>query len=147
MKIERSELMALASMLAKLNDVENLSVKAAYAIAKNIKNIAMEVTTVEEMRTKIESGYEEDRKVICERYCEKNEDGTPKIENDNYVGLPNTMFDEELKVIVDKYQPKLNDFNEFLKEVIEVEIYKIKVDNVPSLKPNELAALLPMIEE
>lgn len=147
MQIKRTELMALANTLATLNE-KKLSAKCAYAISKNIKSIASEVTVIEELRTKIEKEYEDERTSICEKFCDRDENGEPKTENGNYVGLVgNETFSEALIALTNKTKPGMDEFNELMVSNVEIDFYMVDVELLPELKPSEMTSLLPIIKD
>jgi len=131
-KITRSALMSLATKLASLAEKDLGSVKASYAISRTIKAISQEITTIETLKEKITKDFEDARTKLCEEYCEKNEDGSPRIENDNYCGLPNEDFSAALQTLISEHQPKIEEFNVFLKEEIEVDLFKLDVETLPN---------------
>lgn len=131
-KITRTALMNLANKLATLADKNLGNVKATYAISRTIKAISNEVSTIESLKEKVTKEFEDARTEICIKHCDKNEDGSPKIEDDNYVGLPNDAFTEELKALIAEHQPKIDEFNDFLKEEVEVDLFKLDVELLPS---------------
>ena len=144
----RSELMKLATALSVLNEKE-MNIKTSYAIAKNIKAIAGEVTLLEEMRKNFSEGYEGERRALCEEYAERDVDGNVKIENNNYVLLADTKEDfyKKMDELSDKYRPKSQEFADLMDGEVDVNLTKIKIDDLPSMKPSELTALFSIIEE
>ena len=66
----------LNSIIEGLNQlmVEKLPIKIAYSISKVAKKIQAEAKL-----------YEENRIVLIERYCDKNEEGKPIIEDNHYL--------------------------------------------------------------
>jgi hypothetical protein len=131
-KITRTALLNLANKLATLADKDLGNVKVSYAISRTIKAISSEVSTIESLKEKVTTDFETARTTICEQFCDKNEDGTPKIENDNYCGIPNPEFTDALQVLIAEHQPRIEEFNEFLKEDVEVDLFKLDVELLPS---------------
>jgi len=144
----RSDLMTLASELATLSSRDLGSIKGSYAVAKNIKIIAEDVKTIEELKEKITKDFETARTAICELHAEKDENGTAKVENDNYVGLPNEAFNNDLQALIADHQPKIDEFNSFLKEEIDISLFKVGIEHFPaSLTPMQVMTLMPIIAE
>lgn len=147
-KITRTALLNLANKLATLADKDIGNIKASYAISRTIKAISQEVSTIESLKEKITKDFEDERTEICIKHCEKNEDGSPKIAEDNYVGIPNPEFSEELQALIAAHQPKIEEFNAFLKEEVEVDLFKLDVDTLPSnTTAMDLMVLEPIIKE
>lgn len=148
MIMTRNELLNFASLISKLNEMELNNVKTSYGIAKNIKLIADEVNATEKIRNKITEEFENKRIEICEKFAEKDEEGNAKIVNNNYIGIPNEMFNKEMDTFKAEYQPKIDELIEFLKEDVELDLYKMKLECFPNtLKPIDIAVLMPIIEE
>ena len=74
---------------------------------------------------------------IVEAYCEKDEDGKPRIENGNYKILPE---------FIDQATTELNDLFDVQ---LDVNIPKIKLSEIEDLKISmtTLSTLMPIIEE
>lgn len=77
--------------------------------------------------TEVTKQFEEDRKVVYEKFCAKNEDGTPKIDNNNYHFAPDVIEDtnKELNVLLD--ETVTLEIPEGLKGFLERSEYKPKV--------------------
>jgi hypothetical protein len=89
--------------------------------------------------TELFNEYELKRKVICEKYADKNEDGTPKIKDEVYVGLENNKsFDKHIEVlraenkdIIEERELQIKEYDELLKEDIKFDFIKFDIDLIP----------------
>jgi hypothetical protein len=116
-------------------------VKFAYALLKNKKKIEEEIKIFEEIikpNAKFEE-YEIERIRLCEFHSEKNEDGTPVIISNRYKLVDDNIFNKELELLkldynefIDERMMQLNEYNKMLEEDINIEIIKIKFDDIPS---------------
>lgn len=146
-KITRTALLNLANKLATLADKDLGNVKASYAISRTIKAISQEVSTIESLKEKVTKEFEDARTEVCVKHCEKDEDGNAKVENDNYVGIPNEAFNTDLQALIEEHQPKIEEFNAFLKEEVEVDLFKLDVETLPSnTTAMDLITLSPILK-
>ena len=146
--MKKSEVLSLATELAKLVDKDVGNVKAAYAIARNIKIIAPIVSDLESLKEKVTKEFEDARTALCELHADKDEDGKVKVENDQYVGLPNDEFSDALKELIESHQPRIQEFNDLLQEDEDVELYKVDIENLPStLTAQQMLVLFSIIKE
>ena len=117
-----------------------------YILRKNIESLKSEVSIVQSLQEKLSKvpyelqEYEEKRKSICEKYCLRKEDGTPKEENNNYCFtqenfiIINTKIEElkeEYKSVLLKDKTEKEEFLEFLKETVNVNLSKLKLEDMP----------------
>lgn len=122
MKIKLGQLNPIIEGLNQLM-VEKLPIKVAYSISKVAKKIQEEAKT-----------YEENRKVLLERYCDRDKEDKPIIENDHYV-------------ITDKaFATELNELNEV---TIDIEFKTISLNSLEGLviSPMTMYVLEMFIEE
>jgi len=156
----RLELLDLATAFVSVKEL--MGVKFAYAISKNSKNLSEEVEACESSmkRSKSFIEYDEKRVVLCKEHCDKDEGGKPVIiENagtGTYAGLKgNNSFDKAIEVLQSEYseaieeQKKMADeFKKFLEEEVEVELYKVKLADVPEdISVGQLNGIMAIIEE
>jgi len=134
------------------------SCKFAYGLAKNKKVLDDEVSSMREglKPDKDFMDFENKRVALCAKYAEKGEDGQPKIVNNAYVGvLGNKEFEKEVealnkesKAILDDRQKQLDSFNDMIKEEVELELWAIKLDEIPDdVTAEQLGPLQPIITE
>ena len=149
------EVVNLHVALLRLKEITNPNqpypVKFSYAAALNLtrtkdifetyKSVA-DPTTIPSYVT-----YEELRKQLAEEMCEKNEDGTPLVANNQYVLLPavRANYDKELLKIKDQLPTFDDDMKAHEARVLElndvptdVRIHMIKIDHLPTELPISL---------
>ena len=112
------------------------NVKFNYWVNKNIKSIENEIEILrklEEDNDNILSNYNKDRYSLFEKYGEKVDEKIV-IPNDNIVN-----FQNEIILLEDKYKNDIDMFNEsekqrfeILKEDVDIDLFKIKYDLLPS---------------
>ena len=114
--------------LGKLNNTQ-LPIKVAYAISKNVNKIESELKV-----------YNTEKAKLIDKYCEKDEEGKLKIDENG-----NAALKEEY----------IEDYNKDIKELLsienEIDIHMIKLDDLLNsnydISPAELSAIDFMIEE
>lgn len=156
MKVKRVELMQLGNSFNAVSDLKG--VKFAYAILKNKKIIANELEVLQTLakpNPKFRE-YETKRVALCEEYCDKDEKGKPKVEKNNYVGLEeNEKFKEELNKLQEEYKSVLDNQNKkreeyitLMQEEIEIDLYKVILDNLPEdITPKQLESIKLIVED
>lgn len=142
-KITRKELLELNNSLKKVTHIPG--VKFAYIIAKNIHSIEGEIRSI--VKTD-EAGpeyqeFENERIQLASEHSKKQDNGRPEtimingVEEFNIKNVP--AFEKEYNKLKEKYaevivkrEEQLKEINKFLEEEIEVELYTIKIEDVPS---------------
>lgn len=125
MKIKNEVLVNSVQVLRKLNNAE-LPVRVSYKLAKNIKSIEKELNI-----------YEEEKQKFINKYCEKDDEGNNKINEDGTIKIIDT----------EKWN---KDIKELLDIEAEINIEKINIDELAKsdlkLTPAELALIDYMIK-
>jgi hypothetical protein len=124
-----------------LNNVAELKgVKFAYAVNKNKSKILSELKVLEKSAEASEEykGYEKERIALCEEHAEKDKDGKANIVSGAYDIKDRATFDKALdalkethKKALDDHANHVKDFEVLLETESEVEIHKIKLEEVP----------------
>lgn len=141
-----------------LTDVSYFNgVKFAYSIVKNKKNIESEIKTMEEIIKPSDKfqAYEQKRVEVCEKHCERQENGQPVVENNAYKIIDQITFNSELlelkesnKDVLEFREQQLIEYNELLEEESKIELVKISVDNLPNgITPLQIESIYEIIEE
>ncbi len=148
------------TVLELLEDIYKRTKKTRfnYHILKNIeiiekeRNILNKVLENEEMKN-----YEIKRTELCKKYCNKDENDNPIIENKIYTGLDSNEefklefenLNKENEEIIKEYQNQINEYNELLNRECEIKFNKISLDIIPDdvIEPQELRLLFPLIKE
>jgi len=154
----RSELLNFNRALSVVGSLRG--VKFAYARSKNIKAVSGEVESCQEALkpSKRFSEYDDKRVDVCKKYCDKDGNGNPIIRDGSYIGIEpneNADFDKEHGKLQEEYSETIeerkkvvDEYNELLEEEAKVELYMLKLENVPEqISADQLHGIMPMIEE
>lgn len=157
--MQKKDLFILQETLNKLSDIK--STKFGYFVLKNLKMIEPELEILRKMAEPGEGlkAYETKRVGICNEFCEKDEAGEAKTVlgpdgRDQYVITDREAFDAQLKLLRDEFkadfdteETKIKEMNTIMMEDAGLELYKIKLDNIPDgLSAQDLLALDDLIE-
>lgn len=153
----------LFTVLGAINNLGNVKgVKFAYGLAKNKKILNDEIEIIKDAfgkltpeEDKTNQEYESKRITLATKFSKKDADGTPVIENNNYKLDDPLKFTKALEKLKSEYDEILtkrlelsNANEELLDEDIELEFYKIKVENLPNeLSLNELDPISEFIAD
>lgn len=123
MKVKNIQLVNSIATLNKLLTCE-LNIKTQFNLDKNVKEI-----------DKILESYNASRKKLIEKYCDKDEEGKPKIIDNQYT------FKENL----DEFNKEFNELNSIESDI---KIIKFSIDELEGVKVNstELASISYMIK-
>jgi len=144
-----------------LQAVSNLpGAKWAYAIARNIAKLEPEIKALQKAYTPSEEfvAYDKERLKLAQKYSikEKGEPKTIKVGiTEEYLIDDKDKFNQELiklqkkhKKIIDERQKQLDDFNEILKEEVEIDLYMIDSGYIPEeITPAQVSAIMAVINE
>jgi len=140
MLLNRDKMMAIWQLLGRLSD-EKTNVKLHFLLLRNKKILEPEVKTLEETvkvfneagKTRMEP-YETARVVLCEKFSDKEEDGTVKIDKDNneYVMSKENKekFVEELKALREENVDNFEEENKAREEIQALVQEEIEIDLV-----------------
>lgn len=148
--MRRAELFSLYKRLPSLKDLKG--VKLAYTIVRNTKKLEEEINIYQELFKPSEKflEFEEKRIELCNKFCDKNEEGKPIINNGVYQGVDkNNLFIVEYERLKNEYVNELKErddqikkMNEFLSEEINFDFLKIKLEDVPNdISVDQMAVL------
>lgn len=98
----------------------------SFHVKRNIDLFKAEIQFINDLLDKLAvivksyAEYEKKRHDICEKYCDRNEDGSPLIINNNYTFKPEhaTLV---MKKIDDLYKSNKSVIEQFKKEVLEID--------------------------
>jgi len=101
--------------------------------------------------------FEQKRIVIVQSYSEKNEDGTYKIDNGQYVIRPESNNDAQEKIrdlkkeyseVLSEHDRKISEYNTFINADIDIETVKTSFENLPTdMTPDEFEFLSRFVKE
>jgi hypothetical protein len=158
MKITREKLIAMWGLVNRLVN-EKTAVKFHYLMLKNKKLLEPEVESLQKANTPPEGHNEFNKKRLdlCNSFADKEEDGSPKIINDNFVISEETKEEfekklselkEEYKDVVDTMDKNQEDFIALLKEEVEIELAKIPLSIMPeAILGRDVELLFDIIDE
>lgn len=144
-----------------LHAVGNLSgVKFAYAVSKNIAKLKSEVVAFQEAYVPLPEflAYEKERFALAEEYAKKIDGKAQKtIENgvERFVIENEKVFEKKLealkkkhKKVVDAREKQIKDFEELMKEEIEIDLYQVLVSDIPEgISAKQMTSILPIVIE
>ena len=134
--------------------------KWAYGVARNMAKLRPEIEALQKAYVPSEEfiEYEKERVKLAQKHSVKEKGESKKIKvgaNEEYLIGDKDKFKQELvklrkkyKKIIDKEQKQLDDFNEILKEEVEIDFYLIFSDYIPEeITPAQVSAIMPVISE
>ncbi len=136
-KLTREELVKLNNALAAVGNLSG--VKFAYAVAKNREELKPEIKSLQAANEPSEAFNILDaaRVELAKEYAKKV-DGKPVVEGDSYVMEDQALFDKAFdklkakhKDAVEAREKQMKDFEELLKEVVEIDLHTISPEYAP----------------
>ena len=128
MRLTNRKIVNDSSFLGNLTQ-KQLPVKVSYAIAKNITKIEKELDI-----------YNKERQKLIDKYCEKNEDGTNKVDEHSNIRISDEHLENWNK-----------DVNDLLDIEIHIDMHKFNVNDLLNsnceIAASELMLIDYMIEE
>ncbi len=164
MEMTKEKIIQMWNILSEIGN-EKTNVKFSYAIARNLNIIEPEVKALTKAQeiSKEYKEYDAKRLEICREMAKKDEDGNPIMKDG--VGNPipkggefdiedRPTFDKKIeklqkknKEAIDMQKNRIEQFNDLIKETIEIDFYSVKIEHVPDdIKPNHLALMMGFIE-
>jgi len=147
--MKKQELYGLQQTLQSMKDVK--STKFAYAIIKNLKIIDKELKALQDAQKQPDGmiEFEKARMALCTNMCKKDEQGSPVIEDNNFViedmeAFEKSMEDlkEEHKAVFDAQKEQQENMMKLLQEETEIKLHVVKEEFLPDdLSANQLEAL------
>jgi len=154
-KMTKEELLNLNYGMKNLSNLQE-NMKFSYGLTKNKRMIKNDVEVLDETREKLYTAidwyteFQEKAREININFQKKIKeeiDPTKKkqLEDANIKEIKK-MEDKNPKLLKD-FEEKREEFNKFLKEEIEIELFKIKQENFPELTSKVTDLLFHIIEE
>jgi len=102
------ELYKIRNILKKYTNVKNK--KFGNILYKNLEIVETILTSINSLNVTPKEliDYEVDRKLLCEKYSTKNENGDITIDNDRYIIEDYESFHNEIDLLNNKYEKYLN---------------------------------------
>ena len=141
-----------------LNNVAKLKgVKLAYAVIRNLNILQPEIEAIQKSLEPQDdfNVYDKERMELAKKFSKKDEKGEPKTENNQFILEDVKGFEKEIEQLAKKHKPALDarekqvkEYNELLKEETKVELYKVKLADVPTdITTEQLAGIYDIIGE
>jgi len=133
----------LVQLSQTLNQVSGIKGKEfAYAVFKNKNLIEQEIKIFEQLRKDPHpdfQNYENERMIVCINYSQKDDNGNPVIENNQYKIEDWSGFQEDMKELSDKYKDVIEDmentrkeYEDFMEKESSIELITVKFENLPN---------------
>lgn len=162
MKMKTGEIVGLHLAIQKIKETTlpstALPVKFAYALQMNLKNTESVFESfksfADPMKVPVIEAFETDRKAELEKICDRDANGQPIINNQEYV-ISDTSKISSLKDVLAVTHPeaeaayaKLNaDIEALSNEVVEINLHLIPLDYLPeTMTLTMIDAIFPMIK-
>jgi len=158
MSMTREKIVALYQLFNRLA-AQKTTVKFHFLVAKNKRLMEPEVKSIQDANEPTAEflEFEGKRVELCNDYCEKDETGRPVIKNNNYsiiedkkseFGEKVEKLKEENKDIVKQTEDKSKQFLELLKEEVDIELSRFKLNELPKeMIGQDLELLYDLIDE
>ena len=128
----------------------------AYGVSKNVNKLQPEINALQKSFAASEEflAYDKERVELAKEYSHKIK-GEPVIIEGRYDIEDQDKFDKELeklqkkhKKAVEEREKQFKEFQEILKEEVEIDLYKIKISDVPQeITARQMNGILEIIEE
>jgi uncharacterized protein YoxC len=145
--VKRLDLIRLANGLEPLKKVENINV--AYSISKNLNSLKGEIESIqaavkgtEEKQQEILKDFNKDRMAIIDKHGKKDQEGkliTDEKGNGSVEESDVKVFENKINKLTKKYKKEIDlvneknkEINSFLDEDVKIEVFKIKIKDLPS---------------
>lgn len=132
----------LFKAVESLNSVSELKgVKFAYTTLKNKKKIEEEIKFLEEVVKPSDKflEYEQERIQLCNQFADKNEDGSPVIENNQFKIQDMDTFNKKLENLKKSYdgvleerEKQIFEYNSMIDEEVGIEFTKLNLNDLPT---------------
>ncbi|NPV12976.1 MAG: hypothetical protein HPY57_14515 [Ignavibacteria bacterium] len=146
-----------------LNEVDYIRNKTfAYAVFRNKDILDKEIETINKLKREPHPDYinfENERTLLCRTHCEKDENGNPQLQynpdgTQSFKIIDMAKFNDEYQILAKKYEDVLKDmqdakkdFDEFMEKESDVELKKVRLEDLPDdISANFLEKIKFMLE-
>ena len=153
--MKRIELAELKVNMKKISNIKNT--KFAYAIAKNMKKVDVELNKILELKNPLPEikAFNDERIIICHKHAELDENGKPIQDNGRFSIADQESFMKEISALRLKYKETLDNqikreekLRKISMEEVKIKFYKIKLDDCPSdFDANLLMGIEPILSD
>lgn len=144
MKVSLQQVLKAYLAVRNVEKEKGASNKWAYGIARNKAKMQADIDGIAASE-QVVSAAEKTRTDYLVEHAQKDKDGKPVIENNQYVGIDTNT--QEFKDILAKCDAEIKKHNDLLKTEAEIDFYMIAFADVPALSPADYEALAVMIKE
>lgn len=160
-KLKKSEIVSLHNGLMAV--LKLTGVVFGFAVNKNLAIIKSEIESLQKALTPSDKFMEYDNKrvEIVKKYAKKDEKGQPVLETDAKTQKQNFIIDdlkgleeevkplkEEYKETISEYENQIKDYNDLLETTSDIELYKVKLGDLPKdITVEQQGAIFKIIEE
>lgn len=152
MKLIKRDLLRLNNAISAIEG-KPFNRKFSYFLAQHKLQLKNEISMIEEVRKMSDEfkEYDDKRAQLAKEHSDKNPDGSPKIENQQFViTLKYDTFQEELanlreehKKVIEDREEQLKDFDDILNKETEYDGAKIDLEDIPdNIEPVVIEVLL-----
>lgn len=132
-------------------------IKFSYAMSKNKNLIMAELKSAEESLQQSPGmlAFEKDRMELVNEYGTRDEKGNLVIENNQYAIEKMDEFNEKVEALkkvhkdaIDENQKKIDEYNEFMKEEIDMPFHMINMKDIPeNISVDVMDQIMPLVSE
>jgi hypothetical protein len=141
-----------------LHNVSRLGgARFAYAVARNLSKLNSEVESIAAAFDAHENfiAYDKERAEVAATFAEKNPDGSPKLEGQRYIVTDEDALAKALEPVKEKHkaaieerEKQIKDFEELLKEEVEIDIYMVNQIFLPeTITADQISGIILMVDE
>lgn len=151
----KQEMFTLYKSLNQLGQLKG--VKFAYAVSRNLKKIQPEIDAMDKSFEPSEDfkKFDEERVELAKTHAKKDANGEPETKNNQFIMEDQAVFEVEFTALREKYaeavkerEDQAKEYDELLKTESSVELYKVKLENVPvDITAMQLHSINEIIEE
>lgn len=153
--MNNNKIIELFNALTKIKDL--IGIKFNYAIAKNIATLKPEIEAIQRSYEATEdfNKYEIERVELAKKHSKKGDNDEPLLINGNQFDIEDlkafqTEFNElkeKHKEVITIREKQLKEVEEFLLKESNIELHKIKMEDIPKeIKTEDMAAIYCLIE-
>ena len=156
MECKRMDLVNLWNVIESKDLPPTAKLKFNYALIKNKSIIQPEIAAIQQLG-KQSDGYnlfQKERIELCKKCSKKDESGNPKLTSTNYDIENKEEFEKELGLLQLQHKPAIDEQMEravkiqaFMAESVNVDLYKVKLTDMPELITKEQLECLYIIIE
>lgn len=148
----------LVELYQSLNAVGNLrGVKFAYAVIRNLNILQPEIEALQKSAepSKDFNIFEMARVELAKKHAKKDKNGEAVVEANQFVIENKEKFDKEFVLLRKKHKEavanrdkQIAEYNKLLEEEVKIELFKIKMSDVPQdISTEQLKGIFEVIEE